>query len=341
MENFSEIRAICFTEKASLLCQKLQSILPRFSFSKGFGSEKTDLKKWTADFFEKNQTQKILIIFVGALGIAVRQIAPFLRGKDCDPAVLCIDEGGKFVISVLSGHIGGANRAAEKIAQKIKSVPVITTATDSRGVFASDSWAEENGIAILNKDAIKIVSAKILSGGKIRVFADEIAAEHRSFCALKSAALPFSSESEEIGVCLAVRASSVFFEKTLFLVPKIISLGIGCRKNTSATEILAAVLAALKEADILIESLSSIASVDAKKNERGIIECAEKLKIPFFTFSASELNAVSGNFSESAFVERTVGTPCVCERAAVIASESKKLILQKRIFPKITIALAK
>ena len=106
-------------------------------------------------------------MFVGATGIAVRAIAPYIRDKVSDPAVVVVDELGKYVIPVLSGHIGGANRFARRLAVELSATPVITTATDLTGAFAVDSWASENGLKILNTERIKAVSSKLLAGRKV------------------------------------------------------------------------------------------------------------------------------------------------------------------------------
>ena len=109
------------------------------------------------------------IVFIGAAGIAVRMIAPLVKAKDTDPAVLVIDEKGRFVIPILSGHIGGANALAMRLATLLHATPVITTATDVNGVFAVDVWATQNGCAIPDTQHIKAVSAALLVGQSVGV----------------------------------------------------------------------------------------------------------------------------------------------------------------------------
>ena len=112
------------------------------------------------------------IIFVGATGIAVRAIAPFIHGKAVDPAVLVIDEAGRYVISLLSGHLGGANALARTAAALIEAEPVITTATDAESAFAVDTFAKENGFLLTDLRKAKEVSAKVLRGEKLRIYSD-------------------------------------------------------------------------------------------------------------------------------------------------------------------------
>ncbi|MGN0163663.1 MAG: hypothetical protein ACI4EA_08830, partial [Candidatus Ornithomonoglobus sp.] len=118
------------------------------------------LAEWTGKAFGKSE----LIIFVGAAGVAVRAIAPYMVKKDTDPAVLVVDEAGRFVIPLLSGHIGGANTYAAVLAERLGGQAVITTATDINGVFAVDTWAVNNGYVIDNTEEIKRISGALLDG---------------------------------------------------------------------------------------------------------------------------------------------------------------------------------
>ncbi|MCD7895573.1 MAG: hypothetical protein LUG50_02730, partial [Planctomycetaceae bacterium] len=121
------------------------------------------LRDWTERAFHGADA----LVFVGAVGIAVRAVAPFIRDKTTDPAVVAIDDGGRFAVAVLSGHVGGANALTERLATMTGAVPVVTTATDNAGVFAVDAWAVRNNLAIVNPRAIKSVSAKLLHGDSI------------------------------------------------------------------------------------------------------------------------------------------------------------------------------
>ena len=318
LSGFSKTKAICFTKNGAQLCARLSSLLQGFSFALGFGENKTDKTKWTEDCFAENQKEKILVIFVGALGICVRTVAPFLRSKTTDPAVLCIDEKGTFVISVLSGHIGGANKAASAIAKIISATPIITTATDINGKDAIDTFAVENNMTIVNPKAIKTVNAKILRDEPIK---DNVIITHKKI------------ENNQ-------KKSD---EEHLYLIEKSICIGVGCRKNTKKEVIIKAVEQCLFENDIDTRAIFSISSIDIKKNETGLIESAKYFGVPFLTFSKDELNAVSGSVSKSDFVTSTVGVDCVCERAALCAAESskeRKLIAQKKTYEKsVTVAL--
>lgn len=133
-------------------------------------SDPRSLHDIVAEWFTKSEADAI--IFVGATGIAVRAIAPFIRGKSVDPAVLVIDEAGRYVIALLSGHLGGANALARTAASLIEAEPVITTATDAESAFAVDTFAKENGFLLTDLRKAKAVSAKVLRGEKLRIYSD-------------------------------------------------------------------------------------------------------------------------------------------------------------------------
>ena len=138
------------------------------SVSRGFGEGKADLRAWTALTWEASDA----LLFVGAAGIAVRAIAPHVASKANDPAVVVIDEAGRFAVPLLSGHLGGANELAQTVARAAGAIPVITTATDVRGVWAVDTWARCAGLPVSNPEAIKRVSARLLSGGRVALYSD-------------------------------------------------------------------------------------------------------------------------------------------------------------------------
>ncbi len=272
-----------------------------------------------------------LIVFVGATGIAVRMCAPFLQGKQYDPAVVVIDEQGKFVISLLSGHLGGANALAQELADGLHAQAVITTATDGRGAFAVDSWAKAHGCTVYEVDQIKHISGAILAEQTVGFQSDfPISGDFPKGLA----------EAGNSGIVVSVRTEQKPFAHTLHLVPKIVTLGIGCRRGTPMEEIERAVYAVLEEEQMPVSAICAVASIDVKKDELGLCAFCQKQGLPFLTYTAQELLEVSGEFSASAFVQRTVGVDNVCERAALKASEGGQLLRRKTPCGGITVALA-
>lgn len=272
-----------------------------------------------------------LIVFVGSTGIAVRMCAPFLQGKQYDPAVIVIDEQGKFVISLLSGHLGGANALTKRLADGLHAQAVITTATDGRGAFAVDSWAKAHGCTIHEISEIKHISGAILAGRTVGLRSDFPV----------SGGLPQGLGQEgDCGIVVSVRTGEIPFGHTLHLVPKIVALGIGCRRGTPIEEIERAVCTVLEKEQVPLSAVFAVASIDVKKDELGLCTFCQRHGLPFLTYSAQELLAVAGEFSASAFVQNTVGVDNVCERSACKASAGGRLIRRKTPCGGITVALA-
>lgn len=298
------------------------------------------LREWTGRMFR----EKDALLFVSASGIAVRSIAPFIRDKKTDPAVLVIDEQGKYVISLLSGHLGGANALATAAAAILGAEPVITTATDRQGKFAVDVFAKNNGLAILEMDLAREVSSRIVNQERVGLKSDfpiagTVPAELTLLSGRDQEKNPQDTQNlPETGICISLSGTKAPFPRTLHLVPRIVTAGIGCRRGAEPETIFRVLRRALDEADISEHALCRIASIDKKAEEKGILTLACELGIPFETFSADELSAVSGTFTPSAFVQNTVGVDNVCERSAVLAGG--RLIKRKQAEEGVTAALA-
>lgn len=283
------------------------------------------LTRWTEQAFMEGGA----LIYVGAVGIAVRAIASFIQHKVCDPAVLVIDETGQFVIPVLSGHLGGANELAERLASFLGAVPVITTATDRNGVFAVDSWAKRQNCRIPNPERIKNVSSKLLNG--------EIAKYYSEFPIMGD--VPAGLEATGKLDCDFALTIHRLSDKVLSCVPQIVTLGIGCKKDISA-EALEERLRLFLASNRLDESaICEVSTIDIKQFEPGLKTFCAMHSWEMRTFSAAQLRSVSGCFSASEFVTETVGVDNVCERTAVLASGGT-LIVSKFAGGGITMAAA-
>jgi len=303
------------------------------------------------------------IVFVGACGIAVRTIAPFLKSKTTDPAVIVIDEAGQFVISLLSGHIGGANRLAERAAAILGATPVITTATDVNGKFAVDVFASDNHLRIRDMHAAKEISAAILRGERVGVTCEgeiegsvpselillkkdkKAAKRDLQMDALRNAPRPIHS-TPEIGALIRIGVGTHSGDSglppvILDLYPKSYIIGIGCRKGKTEAEIAQYAERALTGLGLSFEDCAGVASIDLKKEEPGLLEFCGKRNLRFETYSAETLAEVKGDFSHSAFVSQVTGVDNVCERAALfMAGEGGRLILKKQAENGVTVALA-
>ena len=269
------------------------------------------------------------LIFIAAAGVAVRAIAPFVKDKTADPAVVCVDVTGQFAISLLSGHIGGSNRLARQIAQGIDALPVITTATDISQRFAVDEWAQQQGFVISCMKAAKEVSAAILEGD-VPMQSD----------AQVVGALPpglILSDKGQVGIAFSVFTHEPY-PRTLRLIPKALTLGIGCRKGISTNQIEDAVRAVFDKHKLDIRGIKQAATIDIKQEEAGLIAFCKIWNIPLAFYSAQQLGALPGAFTASEFVRHAVGIDNVCERAALM--QGGKLIVSKTAADGVTVAVA-
>ena len=269
------------------------------------------------------------LVFVGSCGIAVRMIAPFVRDKKTDPAVIVIDERGRFVIPLLSGHIGGANALAQRLADALGATGVITTATDINGRFSVDAWAARRGWAIGDMAAAKHVSAAILEGDV-------------PLCSEFPLRPPLPGGVTEgaegpLGIYVGCRMARPFSE-TLRIIPKALHLGIGCRRGTPEAAIADAVGAVLAEHGIDPRALKCAASIDLKRDEQGLLAYAETAGLPISFYPADALAALEGDFTPSDFVRSVTGVDSVCERAAMMGAAA--LLVRKTAKNGVTVALA-
>lgn len=327
---------------------------------------KESLQVWTAQRMAEGDA----LLFIGACGVAVRAIAPNLTDKLHDVPVLVMDEEGQYVIPILSGHVGGANELAREFADLMDARPVITTATDVQKKFAVDLFAKRNHLEIMNKDGIAKVSAKALAGEQltIAVRAQNIECYHPKFCEvceedfteaenplLREASM-HKQDQEVCGVEPPLRLVPYVKNQQIDIVvsempdnknaliwlrPKRYVVGMGCRKNKDPEELLDFYMKTLEKAMVEPGEVYALASIDKKKDEPGLLAISERMRIPFFTYTAEELNRVGACVHSSEFVKAQVGVDNVCERAAFAGcGVSGWLIYEKHAFDGMTIAIA-
>lgn len=317
---------VAFSERGLALGARIQA----YFTEKNCASELTRCKSgglsdWTMEHFHRDDA----LIFIGSCGIAVRAVAPYIKSKSDDPAVVVLDELAFYAVSLLSGHLGGANKLTAELARFTGAAPVITTATDRNGIFAIDSWARDQELIIANPEQIKSVSAKLLTGEVVRI----------------KSLFPVAGSTPS-GIVLGGNAYDALIshrvcgmEGILHLIPRTVTVGIGCRKGVGAKALETAFKAALEKADCHELAVCRVCSIDIKADEPGILEFCRMHELPYRTFSASELAAVSGAFTSSEFVESITGIDNVCERAAVLGSGGS-LIIKKQTGNGVTMALA-
>lgn len=304
-------------------------------------SDPRSLQDIVGEWFTKSAADAI--IFVGATGIAVRAIAPFICGKAVDPAVLVIDEAGRYVISLLSGHLGGANALARTAASLIEAEPIITTATDAESAFAVDTFAKENGFLLTDLRKAKEVSAKVLRGEKLRIYSDIPMERLVQRPARHEAELVSAQDIDRADIVISYRTKLLNQATGLRLIAKRVHVGLGARKGVTQAEVAAAVATCLEDAGIDPRAVVALASIDLKKQEAGILAYSYECGVPFVTYTAEELRTVEGAFAGSSFVQSVTGVANVCERAAAYAagrSGHAEVLVHKTIHGSVTTAVA-
>ncbi|GCF95204.1 cobalamin biosynthesis protein CbiG [Enterococcus florum] len=258
------------------------------------------------------------LICVMATGIVVRSIAAVLTDKRQDPAILVLDEKGKHVISLLSGHIGGGNRLAKELADVLGSDPVITTATDTQEVTAIDLLAKEiDGWYDNFKDTTKYINGLLADHQKVGLISDEPIADLRGLVAIQSTE---SLESFAAVLLISDRLEQQQLDKIVQIVPRRYVLGIGAKRGVPFSVIRQEFLGFCRLEQRHPRSIKKIVSIDLKKEEQGICQLAEWLEVPFETYTSQELAETAEKHPQSSFVKQTTGVGSVSLAAADLAS---------------------
>jgi cobalt-precorrin 5A hydrolase len=288
-------------------------------------------------------------ILIASTGIAVRIIAPLLRGKTVDPAVVVVDDRGNHAISLLSGHIGGANSLTSTVARIIGAEAVITTATDVNRQPAIDVLAVERDLCIENPAAIKGVNMAILRNQRLdfhdpyRLISNALDHERLNFVDPPGMAGAIAEWTGSVG------RAGVFIDdirvdlpaEVLILRPATLIAGIGCNRNTATEEIQWLLNQVLDNHGLSPNSLSAIATASLKKDESGLLKAAEAYGLPIRFYEKTELNRVDQIKNPSAMAEKHIGVKSVCEAAAILAAAGGKLIVAKQKTANVTVAIAR
>ncbi len=302
------------------------------------------------DLFHKNVKKYLKIAFyeydaviaIMACGILIRSIAPYIESKVTDPAVLNIDDNGKFVISTLSGHLGGANALTSKIAELVNATPVITTSTDVNNKLGIDVLSRDLYLSIDNTNEILFFNKAILEGNKITFTINpdknpDYLEDYLSGNSLEmDVSLDYSPDvnTDEIHVSLD--------NHKIILKERNIVVGIGCRRGKEYEKILEGFNKSLNDLNIHKSRVNMLSSAEIKKDEKGILELSEKLKIPVNFVDLDRLKLFeSGDIQKSEFVKSKFGIYGVCEPSALITvGFDSKLIYKKTSYDGVTIAIA-
>ena len=318
----------CYSDEGEEIANLIKDEIGAISYRSG----KTDFS--IKEYIKSNWLSISAIIFICSTGIAVRMIGDALVSKAVDPAVVVIDDTGKNVISLLSGHLGGANELTNKLASMLDAYPVITTSTDNHGIEGIDDFARKNGYVI--SDIKKILPiAKLMLAGKKLGFYSPYGAE------------PVYGNLRRIEKLIdievdAVAVVSPFMEENLklpyiWMYPKVINLGIGCRKGVSGERIITVIENKFSELNLSPLSISKIGTVEAKKKEEGIRHASEYFKAELRVFTNEEISVVEDLFEKSDFVKRTIGVYNASAPAAHLLGG--RMLVEKYISDDITLSI--
>ncbi len=296
----------------------------------------TQILKFKSEVVPKIWNECKNLIFIMATGIVVRTIAPLIKDKKIDPAVVVLDETGKYAISLLSGHIGGANDLAREVANFLGGEAVITTASDVNNMTSIDLWAKENDLIIEDWRTLPHIATNFLNNVKLKVYSDIEISMPTGFQITDN---PASADILITNKNALFTHSPIHPFTQLYLRPKNLAVGIGCNSGTSSDEVENAVRTVLDENNLSFLSIHLIATINIKGNEQGLRTFAEKYNLKIKTFTADKLNSVEG-IGKSDVVFKATGANAVSEPAALLASGASELLVPKQKIGNVTIAVA-
>ncbi len=291
-------------------------------------SKKEKISNIVGDIFEDVDA----IVFICSLGICVRVIAPFIQSKITDPAVVCIPNGGIMAISVLSGHLGGANKLTAEFADILGAQPIITTATDIMGVKAPDILAKENGLYIDSMADCKKISSIIVDGGEVAILDEDAIIQEPMY-------KTYNPSEEYEGIIRITNKADRKYDNCLKLIRRNIVLGIGCRKNYDPEKMKAKVLGKLKDMNLHEKSIAAVCSIDIKAQEAAISELSRYFDVPYHTFTAQQISEAEHMFEQSEFVKSAIGVGAVAEPCVYLTGA--QIIMHKVNMDAMTLAIGK
>ena len=310
--------------------------VPRFAKEYGLAPLPEHRQEWIGD-----QWGVTSFVFIGATGIALRSVAPFVRDKFTDSAVVVLDERGEHVIPLLSSHLGGGMKLGRIISQVLKGQLIATTATDVQGIFAIDVFARDNQLQIDDRALAKQISAALLEGEQIGFYSEypltETFPEEVVLCQSKE-----QLKQYPYGVAVVKERTDQYDSGILQLVSTDeIVVGVGCRKNADPKVVEKAFWQLLQKCQLKSFAVKTLASIDLKQAEKALLELADQYHLSFLTYSVAELETVNEVSTRSSFVEETTGVDNVCERAARLACPIGEWLQEKTIIDGVTFAVRK
>lgn len=331
------IACLSFTDKGRLLGDKLKSMESNKYKIDHYANKDVDggIKGILKSIWNKYDG----IIFLSATGMAIRMSTPFIEDKTIDPGIVVMDDLGKFSISLLSGHLGGANELAKYMADSISAIPVITTATDNRSIESIDIFAQNNGYYIEDIKSITSITSMMVNDENVGLYTeDDKIINYNKLTIVKD----LNNIESRIKGLIIVGSKEEFKNINIpytILRPKNVNIGIGCRKGVAGELIIKAIREELNKFKLSINSIQSIGTVEIKREEKGIIEASNHFNCPLKTFTIGEIKKIEDRFSKSQFVKDTIGVYSVSGPAAFL--QGGKIISEKSKHNGITISISK
>ncbi|HHZ02634.1 MAG TPA: cobalt-precorrin 5A hydrolase [Tissierellia bacterium] len=332
-----KLACLSFTDKGRLLGERLLAL-----DSDTYKMEhipNSQIQGGIKGFLESSWSKYDGFIFISATGIAVRMCQPYIKSKDIDPAIVVIDDEGKFSISLLSGHLGGANGIAKSIGDYLEATTVITTASDNRGIESIDMFAKENDYYIEDLSTVTRIVSMMVNNKRVGIYTEDgnlinypnlIKVDDLNNIAPSVEGIIIVTSREDIG--------PIDIPHTI-LRPKNINIGIGCRKGKEVEIVIGAIELALNNSNLSNKSIRAMGTVEIKKDEAGIIKAAEHYNCPLEIFTIEDILPLEDMFQKSQFVKDTIGVYSVSEPCAYLLGG--KPILRKFIHKGVTISINK
>jgi len=345
-----KISVLAITKNGISIGQKLKELFPKWEI---FAPEKFANENSSITWYSEPTSEKIVELFKNnegliclfSLGAVIRLIAPHLKDKKTDPAVIVIDDKTNFVISVLSGHIGGANELTQEIAEKLQAQAVITTAADVNKTIAVDLVGRNFGWKIDDDSVVTRISAHMVNGEPIGVFQEtgnkewykELPKNVTLYSSMKE--LEKSKSKANLIISDKIIEDKFSTESVIYRPPSLV-IGIGLHWDTSKETILEGIETCLKKFKLSSKSIAKLVSIKKPKDVQGLIDAGKEINVPVQYIEREELAEITApNPSET--VKAFEGTPSVSEAAAILVSNGKLIVEKQKFPPNLTIAIAR
>ncbi len=347
MENVS---VLAITKNGINIGEKLKELFPNWNI---FVPSKLSNENKSITWYSEPTSDKIIELFKNSnaliclfsLGAVIRLIAPYLKDKKTDPAVIVIDDKTNFVISVLSGHIGGANELTQEISEKLNALPVITTAADVNKTIAVDLVGREFGWKIDDETTVTKISAHMVNAEPIGVFQQtgnkkwykELPKNVTIYNSLEE--LKKSNSKAHLIISDTIIDNGLAQESVIYR-PQSLVIGIGLHWDTTKDTIKDGIEHCLKKFNLSSKCIAKLVSIKKPEDVQGLIDLGKEMQIPVEYVNREELAEIITP-NPSSTVKAFEGTASVSEAAAIKISNGKLIVEKQKFPPNLTIAIAR